>query len=438
MCKLEPAPARGRTTIEINAAGSLRRTVPALWLLAGLLLAATPGRALTLAEAERVAVERDALLRQLGAEAEAEAARAVAEGSLEPPQARAGIVNLPVDSFDFDDEDMTMFEIGISQEFAGGNRRELAQRRGERAAEALAAQVEDRRLVVRREVRRTWTELAYLARASELLGEQQLQVAQMRSSARARYAAGEGSQLDLLRAGLEAAMLGERKLDLDREVAERRVELARWLGADAAREAASFVLPEPAPLPPLAELERRLEIHPSQQDYERRILAGQSELDFAREARKPDWMLDVSYGLRSGREDGMSRSNMLSAMVTVGLPRLRSGRIDAEVAAASAGLRSLHEMHEDHRRELAAELERSWTELQRIDDLLRVYDEELLPLAGQAIEAALLALRHDRGSVEDTVTAQQLALETRLKHARLLADRAQARHDIDYLTGESP
>jgi outer membrane protein TolC len=198
------------------------------------------------------------------------------------------------------------------------------------------------------------------------------------------------------------------------------------------------VLPEPAPLPPLAELERRLEAHPSQQEHRRRILAGQSELDFVREARKPDWMLDLSYGLRSGREEGMARSNMLSAMVTVGLPRLRSGRIDAEIAAASADLRSLHEMHEDHQRELAAELERSWTELQRIDDLLRVYDEELLPLAAQALEAALLALRHARGGVEDTVTAQQLVLETRLKHARLLADRALARHDVDYLTGESP
>lgn len=438
MCKPEPAPARGRSTNKIDASTALRRAGAALCLLAALFLSVAPARALTLAEAERLAVERDALLRQLGAEAEAEGARALAEGSLEPPQARAGIVNLPVDSFDFDEEDMTMFEIGISQEFPGGNRRELARRRGERAAEALGAQVEDRRLVVRREVRRTWTELAYLARALELLVEQQRWVGQMRSSARARYAAGEGSQLDLLRAGLESAMLGERKLDLEREAAERRVELARWIGADAARAAADFVLPEPVPVPPLAELERRLEAHPSQQDYERRILAAQSELEFAREARKPDWMLDVSYGLRSGREDGMSRSNMLSAMVTVGLPRLRSGRIDAEVTAASADLRSLNDMHEDHQRELAAELERGWTALQRIDALLRVYDEELLPLAGQALEAALLALRHDRGGVEDAVAAQQLALETRMKHARLLADRAQARHDIDYLTGDSP
>ena len=438
MCQTEAAPAGTATSIETSASRPPWSVVLAPWLWIGLLLAAAPGQALTLAEAERIAVERDAMLRRLGAEAEVEAARALAESSLEPPQARAGIVNLPVDSFDFDAEDMTMFEIGISQEFAGGNRRELARRRGERAAEALAAQVEDRRLVLRREVRRTWTELAYLARAGELLAEQQRWAVQLRASARARYAAGEGSQLDLLRAGLESAMLGERRLDLDREAAERRVELARWIGTDAARESAGFVLPEPTPLPPLAELERRLEAHPSQQDYERRILAGESELDFARAERKPDWMLDLSYGLRSGREDGMSRPNMLSAMVTVGLPRLRSGRIDAGIAAATAGLRSLHEMHEDHRRELAAELERNWTELQGIDALLRVYAEELLPLAVQASEAALLALRHDRGGVEDTVTARQLVLETRLKHARLLADRAQARHDIDYLTGEGP
>jgi outer membrane protein TolC len=125
-------------------------------------------------------------------------------------------------------------------------------------------------------------------------------------------------------------------------------------------------------------------------------------------------------------------------MLSVGLPVLRGERIDAGVAGARAEYRALVEMHDDHRYELAAELTRAWSDAQRVDELLRLYDEELLPLVAQSGEAALLALRHDRGGVEDAVAAQQLGLETRLKRARLLADRALAQHDIDYLSGDRP
>ena len=412
-----------------------RRCVPPLLWLS---LATIPAHALDLAEAERIAVERDAVLRQLDAESGAMRERAVAEGQLMDPKLRFGAVNVPVDSFSLDAEDMTMLEVGLSQEFQPGRTRQLTRRRMEQSASAMEAAIGDRRRTVQREVRRTWAELAYLVRAREIVASQVDWVEQMRSSARARYASGQGTQIEVLQAGLDVAMLREQLLDIDRDEAMRRAQLGRWIGQEEAMRAGPFSLPARAELEPLALLEQRLLQHPAQVDFERRIEAAETGIDLAEQRKLPGWMLDVSYGFRDGEMDGASRPDMLSAMVSVDLPLFRGNRQDREVSAARADARALHEMHEDHQREMQAMLAEAWSVARRTIELERLYESDLVPLAEQSVQAALLAYRSNRAMVDDVILARRTALETWLKHLRLVADRAQAQYDIDYLVGVAP
>jgi outer membrane protein TolC len=418
------------------------RPAGALALALLLIGAAAPLRAvadgLPLAEAERIAVERDAMLREMRAQGAAMRERAVMDGELMDPQLRVGAVNVPVDSFRLDEEDMTMLEVGVVQEFQPGDSRRLSRRQMVQLATAMDATALDRERIVRREVRKLWTQLAYVGAARRLLQEQTSWVEQMRQSARARYASGEGRQLDLLQAGLDAAMLREQQLDLDRDEAMHRSQLSFWLGAeDAARVQPAGLSPR-AELEPLATLEARVTAHPAQLDYEHRIEAARTAEDVARELRKPAWMLDVSYGFRQDAPDGMTRPDMLSAMVTVGLPLFRGDRQDRAVSAAHFETQGLHERHEDHQREMQAMLVEAWHVAVRTAELEQFYETDLLPLAEQSVTAALLGWRSNRTMFDEVVMARRLALETKLKHLRLAADRALAQHEIDYLAGDAP
>jgi outer membrane protein TolC len=431
MTVLLPAPLRRRTQTVSRA--QTRVALALLWLCAAL---PQPAAALNLADAERIAVERDAVLRQLAAESEAMRERGVAEGQLMDPKLRVGAVNVPVDSFSLDAEDMTMLEVGVSQEFPAGRTRELARKRMEQSASATEATAADRRLFVQREVRRVWTELAYIARARQLVTGQSEWVDQMRASARARYASGEGRLLEVLQAGLDVAMLREQLLDLDRDEAMRRAQLGRWIGEDEARRAEATALPARAALEPLATLENRLSRHPAQLDFEHRIDAAQTAADLAKQRNRPGWMLDVSYGFRNGEMiDGESRPDLLSAMVSFDLPLFRGNRQDREVAAARAEARGLHDMHDDHQREMRAMLAEAWSVAERTAELEKYYESDLLPLAEQSVQAAMLAYRSNRSMIDDVIAARRTALETSLKHLRLVADRTQAQYDVAYLTG---
>jgi hypothetical protein len=138
--------------------------------------------------------------------------------------------------------------------------------------------------------------------------------------------------------------------------------------------------------------------------------------------------------------DGMRepRPDMLSAMVTVGLPLFRADRQDRDVAAARLDAQGLHQRHEDHLREMQAMLAEAWQVSRRTGELEKFYEDELLTLADQSVQAALLGWRANRLMFEDVAMARRAALDTRLRHLRLAMERALAQHDLDYLAGAAP
>jgi len=133
----------------------------------------------------------------------------------------------------------------------------------------------------------------------------------------------------------------------------------------------------------------------------------------------------------------MSRPDMMSAMFTVGLPLFRGDRQDRAVSAARLEAQGLDEKHDDHQREMLAMLTEAWNTVYRTAELERFYETDLLPLADQSVTAALLGWSSNRTMLEDVVMARRLALETKMKHLRLAADRALAQHDIDYFAGDA-
>jgi outer membrane protein TolC len=394
---------------------------------------------LTLADVEHLALARDSMTREMRLQSQAMRERAVMEGQLMDPELRFGAVNVPVDSFSLSAEDMTMLEVGLSQEFQPGRSRQLSRRQMEQLAAAMDATAVDRERLVRREVRKLWTQLAYVGAAHKVVEDQTSWVEQMRQSARARYASGQGQQLDVLEAGLDVAMLREQLLDLERDEAMYRSQLSFWIGPDDAPRVRPTAIGARAELEPLATLEVRLAAHPAQADFEHRIEAARTAVDVAKEKRKPGWMLDVSYGFRQDGDTttGMAeRPDMLSAMVTMDLPFFTKNRQDRDVAAARLDERGLHERHEDHKREMQAMLAEAWNTARRTAELEQFYESDLLALADQSVTAALLAWRSNRVMIDEVVRARRLAAETRMKHLRLAADRALAQHEIDYLAGE--
>lgn len=399
--------------------------------LLALLLAGAPVHAqLGLAEAEQLALNNDPMTQALEAKAAAWRELSVASGQLPDPKLKLGLMNLPTDSFNRAQEPMTQLQVGVQQMFPRGRSLELRQQRDERSADVEDAKAREQRLKVLLAVRKDWLESYYWVRAGEVIRRHRVLFRQLVDITRSRYASGGKNQQDVVQAELELEMLSDRENQILTMEEKARAGLTRWIGADQAQQALPGSLPQlPAPAASSTIAEGLLS-HPLMLSEQATVAVRQTAVALAREAYKPGWALDVSYGQREERAD------FLSAMVMLDLPLFTDKRQDRRLSASQQQFQAAMQSREMRLRELQQRLARQQAEWSRLGERVTRYQQTLLPQTRTNSEAAINAYQSDRGDFTMLMRARITELNTRLQALRLSVDRAKAQAELLYLGGE--
>ncbi len=120
---------------------------------------------LSLDQAVTVAMEKNPGLAAIRARYEAMAAIPSQQSSLPDPVLSFGAVNIPLDSFDLDQENMTQMQVGISQKFPFPGKLGLKEESAAFEAEAALEQVGEARLSLVKNTRTTWWDIFYLQKS---------------------------------------------------------------------------------------------------------------------------------------------------------------------------------------------------------------------------------------------------------------------------------
>lgn len=391
---------------------------------------------LTLAEAERLALRDDPVMAGLGARALAFDEQSVADGQLPDPNLKLGLINLPLYGFDFTQEAMTQAQIGLRQTFPRGETLALRSERGGTLASAERARQRDEARKIVRGVRLNWLEAFYWNRASVILGESRIAVDNLIEVTQFLYSTGRQNQQDVIRAELENSLLQDRLIDIAAKQDAARADLSKWIGADGAR-------PLPAALPalaeplPLAEVLATLVGHPSIAAEDRLIQASQSDIDLARQAYRPEWNVDLTYGFRGGEDfGGVDRDDFLSLMVTVDLPFFTARRQDRRLSASKHRAAAALHRRDDRLRELRRVLESEHATWARLGERERLYEQTVVRRAGDNYDASLRAYRNDATEFTTVMRAQLIEIDTRLRWLRVRVDRAKTQAKLLYLEGQ--
>jgi outer membrane protein TolC len=405
--------------------------------LCGLLaVAAAPGWSepgtLTLQEAVSSALAaKDPAFESIAARADALENLAIADAQLPDPTLTGQVANVPVDSFDFDQDGMTQaVRIGLRQEFPAG---ETLRLRGERRG-AQADAERARRDAVLREValatRETWLDLAYHRQATRILAASHEAMTEQLESLAARFATGRLHAQELLRSELELALIDDRRIEHQRQAELARAALARRIGSAAER-------PLPDELPALSEpraqaaLEESLLAHPRVRVADAQIEAAALGIALAEEAYKPAFALEGGYGLR------VDRSDLASVGVTVSLPLFPDSRQDRQRSAAvrERGARHLDRdaLLRDLRRQLLQELA-TW---RRLRERLVLYRDTASERARAAARASVTTYANSQTDFADLIDSQLTELDIELKQAELQTRLAKSWARLAWLAGES-
>lgn len=397
------------------------------------LLTLTPGLAgaLTLDDALRLAEERAP---QISARQHTLAAfRSVhtAAGALPDPKLIVGVDNYPISGpsqYSLDEDFMTMQKIGVMQEVPNGDKRAAVRERAEADVARTESELRVERLSVRRETALAWLNTFFLERKRALLDELVRENRIFAASVSAQLAGGRGSAADVVIPRQEAAMLADRRDDLERDTVKARAALFRWVG-DPANEPLTG---EPPLLPLTAEhLRHGLSGHPELAVFGPLEEAARAEVAMAQAEKKPGWSVEFDYQKR-----GPSFGDMVSLQFTFDLPLFAKTRQDPQIAAKVQELQRISSEREVMFRQHAEELEGLLSEQATLTRQIERLDAEWLPLAQERVELALAGYRAGRDPLTGTLDARKSLLEARLKRIELASQRAALDARLHYLNGE--
>lgn len=369
-------------------------------------------------------------------------ARSVRAGTLPDPTVSLGFANLPTDTFNFDQEPMTQFRVGVTQMMSRGDSLAIKQKQLLTLSKQFPQQRVDRMAVIARTAAQLWLEAFKAQESVVLIEEDRPLFEQLADVAEASYSSALGGtrQQDIIRAGLELTRLEDR-LTVLRQRQETSLEQlfglmqgslpARYLVEGIDKKSGrpdSYTLSRTLPIIKMSNQElytadQRLEpadlyvyflSHPAVLALEKKIEAGNLGIALAKESYKPMWGINMAYGYRDETPASGDLADFFSVGVSFDLPIFTGKRQDKEVQAAISEAEATKSSKRILVRSMLADFEKNRAQLQRLSQRQQLYREKLLPQMYEQAEASLIAYTNDDGDFAEVVRARIASLNARI------------------------
>ena len=388
--------------------------------------------------------------------------RSIASGTLPDPKVSLGIMNLPTDTWDLDQEGMTQLKVGVSQMFPRGDSLEIKKDQLQIESTKFPLLREDRKAKLKSQVSQLWLD-AYLAQQTiKLIEDDWSLFEQMAEVAKASYSnvVGKTRQQDVIRAQLEIVQLDDRLTSQKQKLETTIARLNEWLhiyDADRLNESFNF---DAQPLEfsvskelPSIQLNNPTVLKAS--NYSRNLLAqelsnhpvilaidikrkaSEKGIELAKQQYEPQWGVNASYAYRDNMPSGGSRADLFSVGVTFDLPLFTENRQDKQVAASIADSETIKTEKLLLTKQMISVLEKELRQLKRLSDRQSIYQEQLLKQTHDQAEASLTAYTNDDGDFAEVVRARIAELNTRISALRIDVDALKTVARINYFFAHS-
>jgi len=384
----------------------------------------------------------------------------VAAGTLPDPKVSLGLANVPVDTFDFNQEPMTQFKLGVTQMFPRGD--SLAVKR--KQLEAIGSEYPylrlDRKAKIVVTVSQLWMDTYNAQESIELIENDRPLFEQLADVAEASYSStfGKTRQQDIIRAQLELTRLDDRLTVLKQKQEMSLEKLSEWLSEYFSEQYSDSVTAETIPSwsrlkleknrPDIKMLQKSLYLankevnpqeffeylskHPSLIALDRKIEASKVGIDLAREKYKPEWGVNASYGYRDEDQNGKDRADFVSLGISFDLPYFTSNRQDKEVESSISQSEAVKTKKWALLRKMIAGFEKTRAKLHRLNERQLLYRDLLLPQMNEQAEASLTAYTNDDGDFAEVVRSRIAELNAQIAALGIYVERQKSIIELNY------
>ncbi len=368
-------------------------------------------------------------LAAIQARANALAAVPSQKNSLPDPMLMFNAMNLPVDSFDLQQEAMTQLQVGFSQMLPYPGKLALREEVAEHEQLAARWNVDEMRLKLVRDVKTAWWNLFFLDRALDIIARNRQLLQQLVDIAQTKYRVGKGLQQDVLLAQLELSKLEDKTINLR---GTRRNQEAR-LNALLNRPMRDQLTLPGKMADTLAEISNAQQLQalargrPLLSALQSKVEAARARLNLAKKGYYPDFKLGAVYGFRNGNNmNGSSRADFLSVMLSINIPLYADSRQDKKVDERTSQLHQTQYGLQDEQGKIAAAVSQALSDYQQARKQVSLLKTGIIPQASQTVASMLSAYQVSKVDFLNLVRAQITLFNYEIRYWKLFSQANQA------------
>jgi outer membrane protein TolC len=358
-------------------------------------------------------------------------------GSLNDPRIGIGLLNLPTDTFDFDQEPMTQKQIFIAQKIPWFGKLSLRSQQAAMKALHQEAILEAKRLELSRHIASAYYELGFVSSGQKINERLISMLTQLLRVSETRYAAGQGLQQDVLHAQVELSKLLDEQINLGKK---RRI-LEDRINSLLNRESFIPVTPPEGLKHPDPKMEEKklqtvaLTLNPWLKVKLVEVDLASITMELARKDYWPDMDFKVAYGQREDSQSGQDRPDFFSTSVVMNIPLWKKTRQDKKLNATKLRHDAALQSYQNMVNSLPHRVDALVTDIRNLKKSYKLITEALIVQAEQWARSSLTAYEVGKVNFNTTINAQIRLLRFELQSENYLFSLYKKRAELEEVLG---
>jgi outer membrane protein, heavy metal efflux system len=330
----------------------------------------------------------------------------------------------------FSNSDFAYIGFGASQELPYSGKLRLKGDVADREADMQHARAELLRTSITDQIKLLYLRLAYLDATLSILGQNDAVLKPLIETGLSRYSVGQGSQADVLKAQIEHTKILREVTMHHQEMGQLQASLKELLHRS---QTSADIIPEPLSMTPLQpsaeELQNLVIAHNAAVSVDTADVHKQdAQLKSAQRESKPDFNVGYMFQQTGG---GYRDYYMLT--VSMRLPRRK--RVEAGVAEAAESLEQSKQALDSQVQQQLAEVQKQYIAVTNTAELLKEYQDGLLPQAEAAFRAEQTTYQSGKQMFAPVLSSLLDVLTFEHDYQQALLDHETALARLETLTG---
>ncbi len=359
------------------------------------------------------------------------------QGALPDPKLGFALMNLPVNSFEFNQEPMTGKRFSLMQMFPFPGKLGLQKEIAELDFQVGKFYVDEFKNHLIKQIKVNYYQLFLAEQEIDILEKNIELMRQFIKVAEKKYAVGNGLQQDVLKAQVELSRLKDQLITKQQKHEQVVFEINKLINRSMNTEIiiSDTIHSQPLEMSTQELIKKAMVNRPLLKAWNHKIEQSRRTVKLAQKSYLPDFSVGVSYTQRDDLANGNRMYDFFSAEIGLNIPLYFNNKQSKKVEQTQLINYSLEDQFMGIKNEVLYQVENIYSNLQKNKKLMMLYKTGIIHQAQQALNSALTGYQVDIVDFLTLLNNQMTLFNYELDYYRVLTDYQKNIAELEFATG---